>query len=84
VTKYIYLEIKVTSRDSIHEEIESRLNSGNASHHIFRNLLSSRLLPKNLKIETYKAVTSSVILCMCENLSLTKMAVFWVAARVTW
>ena len=38
------------NQNSIHEEIKSRLKSGNASYHSVQNLLSSSLLTKNLKI----------------------------------
>jgi len=40
----------VTNQNSIAEEIKSRLRSGNACYHLVQNLLSSRLLSKNLKI----------------------------------
>jgi hypothetical protein len=35
----------------IHEKIKSRLNSGNACYHSVQNLLSSRLLYKNVNIK---------------------------------
>ncbi|PNF43054.1 hypothetical protein B7P43_G04737, partial [Cryptotermes secundus] len=35
-------------------EIKRRLNSGNACYHSVQNLLSSRLLSKNIKITTHK------------------------------
>jgi hypothetical protein len=35
-------------------EIKSRLNSGNACYYSVKNLLSSRLVSKNLKIKIYK------------------------------
>ena len=38
-----------TNQKSILEEIKSRLRSGNACYHSVQNLLSSRLLSKNLK-----------------------------------
>jgi hypothetical protein len=37
----------------IEEEIKRRLNSDNACYHSAQNLLSSRLLSKNLKIRIY-------------------------------
>ena len=37
------------SQNSIHEEIKSRLKSGNACYHSVQNLLSSSLLFKNIK-----------------------------------
>jgi hypothetical protein len=38
----------------IQEEIKRRLNSGNACYHSVQNLLSSRLLSKNVKVRIYK------------------------------
>jgi hypothetical protein len=39
----------ITNENLIHEEIKRRLNSGNACYHSVQNLLSSRLLSKNIK-----------------------------------
>jgi hypothetical protein len=36
----------------------SRLNLGNACYHSLQNLLSSHLLPKNLKIKINKTIIS--------------------------
>jgi hypothetical protein len=38
----------------MHDEIKGRLNSGNACYYSVQNLLSSRLISKNLKIKIYK------------------------------
>ena len=38
----------VTNQHSIHEEIKSRLKSGNACCHSMQNVLSSSLLSKNI------------------------------------
>ena len=46
-----YLGTNLTIQNSIHEEIKSRLKSGNASYHSVQNLLSSILLFKNVKIK---------------------------------
>jgi hypothetical protein len=43
----------LTNPDSIAGEIKSRLRSGNACYHSVQNILSFRLLPKNLKIKIY-------------------------------
>jgi len=40
----------LTNQNSIQEEIESRLMSGNACHHSVQNLLPCSLLSKNIKI----------------------------------
>jgi hypothetical protein len=57
----------------VQEEIKRRLNSGNSSYHSFKNLLSSRLLSKNLKIRiySYKTIILPVVLYVCETWSLT-------------
>ena len=56
---------------SIQEEIKSRLKLGNACYHLVQNLLSSRLLSKNLKIKIYRTIILSVVLYGCETWSLT-------------
>ena len=53
------------------EEIKSRLRSGNACYHSVQNLLSSRLLSKNLKFKIYRTIILPVVLYGCETLSLT-------------
>jgi hypothetical protein len=56
----------------IHEEIKSRLNSGNASYHSVQSLLSSRLLSRNVKVKIYKTIILPVVLYGCETWSLTQ------------
>jgi len=51
VEEFKYLRTPLTNQNSIAEEIKSRLRSGNACCHSVQNLLSSRLLSKNLKIK---------------------------------
>ena len=53
VEEFKYLGTTLTHQNSIAEEIKSRLRSGNACYHSVQNLLSSRLLFKNLKIKIY-------------------------------
>jgi hypothetical protein len=48
-----YLGTTVTNQKLIQEEIKRKLNSGNACYYSVQNLLSSRLLSKNLKIKIY-------------------------------
>jgi hypothetical protein len=55
----------------MHEEIKSRLKSGNACYYSVQNLLSARLISKNLKTKIYKTVILPVVLYGCENWSLT-------------
>jgi hypothetical protein len=40
----------------MHEEINSRLNSGNACYHSVQSILSSRQLFRNVKFKIYKIV----------------------------
>jgi hypothetical protein len=54
VSQLKYLGATVTNQNLIQEETKKRLNSGNACYHLVQNLLSSRLLLKNLKIRIYK------------------------------
>jgi hypothetical protein len=51
VEQFRYLGTTLTNQNSIQEEIKSRLKSRNACYHSVQNLLSSRLLSKNLKIK---------------------------------
>jgi hypothetical protein len=48
-----------------------RLNSGNACYHSVQNLLSSRLLSKNVKLRIYETIVLPVVLYGCETWSLT-------------
>jgi hypothetical protein len=53
----------------IQEEIKRRLNSGNACYHSVQNLLSSRLLSKNLKTRIYTTIILPVVFYGCETWS---------------
>jgi len=66
-----YLGTTLTNQNSIAEEIKSRLRSGNACYYSVQNVLSSRLLSKNLKIKIYRNIILPVVLYGCETLSLT-------------
>jgi hypothetical protein len=71
VAKFKYLGTMLTNQNDNHDEIKSRLNSGNACYYSVQNHLSSRLIPKNLKIKIYKTVIFPVVLYGCETWSLT-------------
>jgi len=51
VEEFRHLGTTLTNQNSIQEEIKSRLKSWNACYYSVQNLLSSSLLPKNLKIK---------------------------------
>ena len=70
VEEFKYLGTILTNQNSIQEEIKSRMKSGNTCYHSVRNLLSSSLLSKNLKIKIYRTTVLPVVLYGCETWSL--------------
>jgi len=89
VEEFKYLGTTITDQNSIQEEIKSRLKLGNACFHSVQNLLSSRLLSKNLKIKIHRTINLPVNLYGCETWSLTlreerRLRVFenWVLRKV--
>jgi len=71
VEEFKYLGTTLTKQNSIAEEIKSRLKSANACCYSVQNLVSSRLLSKNLKIKIYRTIFFPVVLYGCETWSLT-------------
>jgi len=58
------------NQNSIQDEIKSRFKSGNAFYHSLKNLLSSSLLCKNIKIKIDRTISLHVVLYGCETWSL--------------
>jgi len=71
VEQFKYLGTTLTNRNSIQEEIKSRLQSGNAFYHLVQNVLSSSLLSRNINIKMYRTVMLCAVLYGCETWSLT-------------
>jgi hypothetical protein len=71
VSQFKYLGTTVIKQNLIQEEFKRRLNSGIDRYNSVQNLLSSRLLSKNLKIRIYKTILLPVVLYGCETWSLT-------------
>ena len=69
--QFKYLGTTLTYQNFIHEEIKSRLKSGNACYHSAHKLLLSTFLSKNVKIKIYRTIMLPVVLYGCETWSLT-------------
>jgi hypothetical protein len=65
VSQFKYLGTTVTNQNLIQEEMKRRFNSGNACYYSVQNLLSSRLLSKNMEVRIYKAIILPVVIYMC-------------------
>jgi hypothetical protein len=59
------------NQNFIQEEIKRRLNLGNACYYSVQNLLSFRLLSKNIKIRINRTITLPVVQYGCKTWSLT-------------
>jgi hypothetical protein len=66
-----YLGTRVINQNLINEEIKSRLNSGSSCYRTSKNLLSSHLLSKNVKIRICETIILSLVFYACETWSLT-------------
>jgi hypothetical protein len=67
VEEFKYLGTTLTNQNSIQVEIKNRLKLGNACNYSVQNLLSSRLLSKNLKIKIYRTI---ILLLFCMGVKL--------------
>jgi len=71
VEEFKYLGTTLTNKNSIQEEIKSRLKLGNDCYYSVYNLLSSSLVSRHLKIEIYRTIILPIVLYGCETWSLT-------------
>ena len=71
VGEFKYLGTTLTNKNSIQEEIKSRLKLGNACYYSVQNRFSSSLLSKKLQIKIYRTIILPVVLYGCETWSLT-------------
>jgi hypothetical protein len=67
VAHLIYFGTAVTNQNLIQEKIKRRLNLGTACCHSVQNVLSSRLLSKDVKIRIQKTIILPVVLYGCET-----------------
>ena len=59
--EFKYLGTTAANQSCSYEQIEGRLQSGNACYHSMQNLLSSSLLSKNIKIKIYRTIILPVL-----------------------
>jgi hypothetical protein len=62
-----YLGTTVKNQNLIQEEVNRRLNSGNACYHSVQNLLSTRLLSRNVNVKINKTIILLMVLYGCET-----------------
>jgi hypothetical protein len=71
VEQFRYLGKRLTNQNFIHEEIKTRLQSGNACYPSVWSLPSSSLLHKNMKTQIYRNIFTCCSVCVCETLCLS-------------
>ena len=69
--KFKYLGITVTNTYDIREELKRRINMGNACYYSLEKILSSHVLSKKFKVNTYKTIILPVLLYGSETWTLT-------------
>ena len=68
-----YLGVTVTNTNDIREEIKRRIHMENACYYSLEKILSSRLLSKKLKVNTYKTIRlDHRLYCMVVKLDLSR------------
>jgi hypothetical protein len=65
VEQFRYLGMTISNQNLIQEEMNRRMSSGKACYHSVQSLLSSRPLPKNIKIRIYKTIILPVVFYVC-------------------
>ena len=70
VVEFRYLGTTLTYKNSIHEEMKSKFNSGNICYHLCRIFFFSSLLSRNIKIKIYRTIILPVVLYGCVTWSL--------------
>jgi hypothetical protein len=80
--RFKYLGTKLKDQNCMHEELTSRLNSGNACYHSVQSVLSSNLRLRTQSLKYTKTIIMPVVLHGCEIWCLTLMEkdrlwVFW-------
>ena len=70
VEQFKYLGTTLINKNSIQEEMKSRMQSGNACYHSVQNLLSNCVLFKNLKIKIHRTIVLPIFCMGCESWSL--------------
>jgi hypothetical protein len=61
VVELKYFGTILKNQNSVQGEIKSRPNNGSARSHSMKNLLSSRLMSKNIKINIYRTIVLSLV-----------------------
>jgi len=62
-----YLRTRLTNKNSVQEEIKSRVKLGKACYYSAQYLLFSSFLSKNSKIKIYRIIILPVVLYGCET-----------------